>query len=340
MKKPLLSFLLLCAGITGLIAQPSLTQAFAYVPGDVVTSVSIDTVGVQPGNGGANQTWNFAGIQLGTTSSSTCLAPSATPYASSFPTATVAFLAGSNNKHQYWKVNSTSAILLGQQETSQAQIYQDPQTLITYPFTYNSNITDNVTCNYMANGFMVYRSGTSQTVADGYGTLVMPGGTFTNVLRVHLTYQYKDSVDYGGGFSNVGYTDVNEYHFFNAANKTALLSINYVSIGVPGSMYGAKLVAALATAVGVDELSNGINFNLYPNPTINNSTINFELESGATVKYELMTYTGQQVKQVNFGELPAGSQTQTIDVSGLSSGIYFLTLDVDGKISQRKLIIE
>jgi hypothetical protein len=337
MKKHLLRISIAVAGITGMIAQPTLTQAFAYTPGHITSGYGVDSVGVLPGNSGANQTWNFTGIQVGSFTSNTVLNPASTPYFSDFPTATAAFSMG-NGKYQYYKVNSTSTQLLGQKDANQAQVYQNTQTVINYPFTYNTNNTDVMLCNYSA-GLMVYRTGSSSTTGDAYGTLQLPSSTFNNVLRVHYVYEYKDSMDFGG-VSQVTYFKVNEYHWFNSTDVDPLFSILYVSTGVPGNMTDIKLVSVSSSAVGIETPQNSLQFGLFPNPASTEANLQFDSKSESQVKYEIFNLAGQKVKQGDFGSLSAGNKTEKLNVADLSSGIYFLTLDIGGVLSKQKLIIE
>lgn len=89
------------------------------------------------------------------------------------------------------------------------------------------------------------------------------------------------------------------------------------------------------TPVSIIELQNLENkIAIYPNPTHNLLTI--EQQSPITSKQSAAIYdlTGKVLLQFSIS-----SQKQTIDISALSSGVYFLTLD-DGEQSVNKKIVK
>ena len=65
-----------------------------------------------------------------------------------------------------------------------------------------------------------------------------------------------------------------------------------------------------------------------PNPTSDNSTIQFELEEPANVEISLMDVTGRVVFQQSKGQLGIGKHNQLIEMAGLRSGMYLLNLEV------------
>ncbi len=72
---------------------------------------------------------------------------------------------------------------------------------------------------------------------------------------------------------------------------------------------------------------------IYPNPT--NDYLTIESESGYSLEIEIINSFGQVIlkKSVN-------QPSNAIDVSAISSGIYFVKVEVDGKVGLQKLIIE
>src|SRR2546423_488849 len=84
----LISFLLVCFLTSQ--AQPVLTATgINPVIGNTYTSNSTNFVAA--GSAGANQTWDLTSMVSASTTTSTAVSPSTTPYAASFPTATVAY---------------------------------------------------------------------------------------------------------------------------------------------------------------------------------------------------------------------------------------------------------
>lgn len=68
------------------------------------------------------------------------------------------------------------------------------------------------------------------------------------------------------------------------------------------------------------------NFNVFPNPTTNNSVINFSTSNTEMVNIDLVNSLGQISKIVASEKLNAGKYTREINVSDLTAGIYFIRL--------------
>lgn len=77
----------------------------------------------------------------------------------------------------------------------------------------------------------------------------------------------------------------------------------------------------------------------YPNPFNNQTTIRFELPEEAVVSLKVFNVLGQQVAQLERGELKAGSHSYRWDAREVASGIYFYRLEVNGTLYQHKLIL-
>lgn len=93
--------------------------------------------------------------------------------------------------------------------------------------------------------------------------------------------------------------------------------------------------------VGVDELANNINFNMYPNPTEGNTTISFNLSENKETAIEVYDVVGKKIANVFNGNLNAGEHQYSIaDKTKLSSGIYFMKLTVGGESITKKLIVK
>ena len=68
--------------------------------------------------------------------------------------------------------------------------------------------------------------------------------------------------------------------------------------------------------------------NAYPNPAVNNINFNFELTETGDVTVAVYNVTGQKVSDVYSTNYAGGSNTQQIDLSSYTSGIYFISLNI------------
>lgn len=83
----------------------------------------------------------------------------------------------------------------------------------------------------------------------------------------------------------------------------------------------------------VDESNNLISTNLsvYPNPSQDIATIEFELAAVSDVNLSLMDLTGRIVMNRNKSDIPAGIYREKLEMNNLETGIYLLALNVQDR---------
>lgn len=100
------------------------------------------------------------------------------------------------------------------------------------------------------------------------------------------------------------------------------------------------LVCDGVTSVNEPIFEDDVSLSVYPNPTSDNSTVQFELEEPANVEVSLLDVTGRVVFQKSKGRLSIGKHNQLIEMSGLRSGMYLLSFTVGGDRSLVRLVKE
>ncbi len=87
----------------------------------------------------------------------------------------------------------------------------------------------------------------------------------------------------------------------------------------------------------IDELKN---VQIIPNflSTGNMVQIQFETERNLPVNIDLFNLAGQQLKNIYQGQTN-GFQSIEIETNGLEAGMYFITIEVEGSIMYRKIVI-
>jgi hypothetical protein len=284
------------------------------VPGDVFTSFNADTTGVINGSPGANQSWNYSGLIIDTSKTvKNYVTSSSTPYVASFPDATVVFM--NNPSYSYLKVNSSEYTILGLASPLGIMIYSDPETIFTYPFSYGQSITDSLKGSYQITGTAnyFYRSGTRNTTADGYGTLILPSGTYTNMLRTKTIQDYKDSLSSTGTVThvyNVGYA------WYDGTHKNSSLFIYDVTNTTGGNVSKSRFVTVSSAVSNIAEITSlHDNFSIYPNP----ANDYLQIQSPQNISFELMNIQGQLISDIK-----SAGTTTNVDLSKLAAGIYFI----------------
>lgn len=102
-----------------------------------------------------------------------------------------------------------------------------------------------------------------------------------------------------------------------------------------------KLVQNFGTylVTGVEEVLNTSTLSVYPNPTANASTIEFEMKEATRVDFVLMNAIGQKVWSQS-KDMTTGLQQENIDVSSFANGLYFLQLRTEKGMTTQQLLIE
>jgi hypothetical protein len=89
----------------------------------------------------------------------------------------------------------------------------------------------------------------------------------------------------------------------------------------------------------VDQLAQDlINFEVIPNPSSNSFTANYNLSKSMKVTLDIYNLSGMTVKSLNENQV-AGNYKKNIDISTLTSGVYFVKLSTSSFYKTQKLII-
>jgi len=167
--------------------------------GTIVKWNVVDTTGVVPGQGGANVTWNFSNITVKPDQhQNNWVDPKSTPHAASFAEAT--HCEQSDTVYSYFVLEKGRWTRLGEESQAfQSGRWADPLDVAKVPWSYNESYSDVARHSFTTNGVPVKRGGTISGKYDGYGTLILPKGTFSNVLRISYTQVIIDTITIDAG---------------------------------------------------------------------------------------------------------------------------------------------
>lgn len=310
-----------------------MTTFHNFAPGDVFFTLTCDTL-AEPGTAGANQTWDFSAITVTSSGSSTALSPSATPYAASYPNATVSTSVG--DMYSYSKCNTAGLYIEGAAQPSSTVIYSNDQQYLSYPFTYNSSITDAFSGTVIT-GMNGTITGTSTTTADGYGTIILPGGaTINNVLRVKNTYTRTD--DFGTFIST--YTN-ESYAWYSSTRKGPVFSVGTLTTDFFGMVTVVKTVSADGNSVGMKEIETEPSFSIFPNPAAGQVYMDVKKLAITDANVEVMDVLGNIVFSGSIDKMEISDKgLSLINSNILNSGTYFVRINTGSSSSVQKLIVE
>ena len=77
----------------------------------------------------------------------------------------------------------------------------------------------------------------------------------------------------------------------------------------------------------------------YPNPFNPSTTIRFEIQTPASVEFQVVDVMGRELIKINYGQKSAGSYQYQVDAENWASGIYFYTLRVNDQHQSRSMLL-
>jgi len=77
-----------------------------------------------------------------------------------------------------------------------------------------------------------------------------------------------------------------------------------------------------------------------PNPAVNNAAFNVTLTENANVNVSVTNLMGQTVKVLPTMTMQAGTSSVNMNVSDLTSGVYFYTVEAGNKAVTKKMIVK
>lgn len=290
-----------------------------------------------PGSAGLNQTWDLSNIGLNTQAPYSIVDVSTTPFASSFPNSEYASLTtdiqSGQNAYSFTSQDGSKEVLDGVNIPGLNLVYSDPQLLINFPITYGDVLTDTFEGIYN-NGFEdVTRSGSASYEVDGHGTLIMPYGTFTDVYRVKLIYDYSDVSTL---LPTYEYYNVN-YFYFKAGVYGTLAAVATLEAFGSTTEYTTYLDES---SVSISELSpSSIEVSVSPNPIKNVANIVLNTETNEDVMVELFDLTGKKLGDISNVNTYYNNRIE-YDFSSYPAGMYLLRLKSNSSTVTEKILIQ
>lgn len=313
--------MLVCARTMG---QPVMTEADMPAPGMAWTVYELSEL--PPIGPGSNVMWDFSGVVITETSQLQTAEPSTAPGASNFPSATAVTFRDNEPPYFFSEVTESQMRTLGAMNTAPL-IYSDPLTTMVLPCTYGTTWTD------------TYANPESQgertSAADGYGTLVGPGGSFSDVLKVHTEYTSLDTTINDVYYQGLVLQDVFWRNGIGWPLVTSIRSIVYVD-GQPiqETWVGSALELFFT---GVQELSAIFPARVWPNPTVGQITVEF------ADRLVIGSYCGlydTMGRLLHEWALFAGATMEEIDLSRFGKGSFVLKFTKPNGSRYARVVVE
>lgn len=226
------------------LAQPTIKHAEDFTIGTVLKFMKCKSDNVEAGKEGAKQIWDFSKLEtLKDTMTEWMVDPAKTPQGDIFPNSNLAEKY-SDGKYVYLDNKEKQSFLVGfVDERSKIFIkYTDAVLIAQRPLTFGTKITDKYSEEFTVNNMDFVGAGTATLIADAYGTLILPNGKYTNVLRVKITQSQKDTLVQ---YNSISTTISTSYIWFDETHTSALFKIDVTDAGI----YKSKEVEYLVSEV-------------------------------------------------------------------------------------------
>jgi len=350
MKRNLLLLFVLISGIAS--SQISLSHADyqnAFSVGTVfqtyATPIGGDQFEVFVGESSSTaQIWDLSQLPFEYVAISRSIEPSTAPFIGDFPSSNLVlyekywFSPGDSLfSWNYKELQSNQLLLHGQSDEFGVYMSWDPPAVqAKIPMTHGTNWISEWDSTYIMPD--VYTISETQAIVDAFGTLVLPNGEFP-CLRLrhdHLTISH----------TPVG-TDTSRTRSFNFYTE-GMIEIHI------GTIYedqfdlttiwtsGVKL-SGRQGSVGLPSINppytGALLTGIYPNPVADLAEIHYTLKENTNVKIHITDLSGREVAVLTNNYQVAGDHQASLDVTGMSSGIYFCRVEANGKVETRKIVV-
>jgi hypothetical protein len=308
---------------TALLAQPVITAADAPAPGHAWTVFELASL--PPLTSGANATWNLSGATITGTRQLQLAQPSTAPGASNFPSATVVANADAGPPYNFLQATSNELRTLGVMTTS-ANVYTDPLVTMVFPCSLGTTWSDTYA---NAND-----QGTRSYTADGYGTLIGPGGTLSNVLRVHSEYTTLDTVVFGVTYLGTMVEDA----FWRPGTRWPVATSFWLRVFADGVVVQEQRVGSMLDVVSsVHEHDRSeLRVVAWPNPAVDQIHIASDLSGVHELSW--LDLTGRMLvteKRMLLAEQPSLVQLS----EGASAGLVLRITDAMGRYTALPILM-
>lgn len=304
-----------------LYAQPTVVVNEFYNVGDMIKMVNCDPTGITAGASGTGLTWNFSGM-VPTGGYYTISVQDDTT--SQFPLSNLLFSLPGNMYLHLQESSSDTYINGAFDDNTDVTIYYNNYNISKRPFTYGSMYIDTYQATIPPN--VMHGTGVLTVTGDAYGTLVLPNGTYSNVLRIKKHQVERDTT------GTVIVTTVKvAYMWFDTVHTAPLLQIDS-TISVLGNVQRAMY---LASPLAISRLNN-VKDTYLASLSDRALVIKDDFVNGREYEVSLYDLTGVKIFKQDF---VANGKVQRIDISNpIPPGLYVVNLSMKDLPITRQLI--
>ena len=295
--------------LTLLHAQPTILITAAPAPG--LTAPVNELLGLPSWASGPDCIWDFSAAVVTNTRQLQLAQPSSAPGANNFPFASVVGYADNMPPYTYMRVTNGQLRTLGVMTTA-PRVYSDPLVTMVFPCTYNTTWTDS----YAFPG----EQGTRTYLADGYGTLIGPAGTLTDVLKVRSEYASLDTLVQGIAYTGIMVEDA----FWRNGTPWPVANSYWNRVFADGQLIEEQRVGAAIAEIpaSIEEAYEARMLHAWPNPS--DGAVSLSLDHPGPWTINCFDALGREVLAIRV--LGSADSLVPLDLADLAPGRYVLRL--------------
>lgn len=322
------------------------TAAFTALTAQTISSADAPTVGYtfqwqssgwyEELSTGTGQTWDMsAATPAGGAETFSYIEPSLAPGNDFFPGADIALQsAGALTTATFFDVQSDGVYDLGTYDSGGpvTVLYTDVDQTMRYPCALGTTWTDDAAFETTVDGNPISTAtSTSTYTADGTGTLILPNGTYPNVLR--LTHTSSETAE---SFGSTFVITKEEVIFRRAGTREVLASTihhtYFTNGGLTDELFQSYYLISLPTDI-TEEVVGA--FTIFPNPA--KDLVNVTMGQAENAQLTVTDALGRVV----FVNGPSLAASFTLDVRNWSAGLYQVQLlDGNGTTHVQPLLVD
>lgn len=287
-----------------------------------------------PGAAGAEQVWDMSGATTDSTTQVMLVDPSTTTFGASFPTATVAEV--SDGSTVYYRTAADGVYMVGHEAEGFPVVFSEEGRFMSFPCNHQTAWTDTYSATFTSEGTTVQQDGDVSGEADGYGTLILPGGSTHQVLRVHWIQEVTIGTSM---FSTT--TVFDSYLYYVPGRSYPLVQTTTSTTSFLGNTITQQFTQwtdDIATGLP-DGTMGSASMDLFPVPTSGDLYFDLPAHFSGMPLVRITDAAGRTVRGAR--DLTVRGTRGGIDVSALPAGIYQLTaIDKAGQQATARFIVQ
>lgn len=293
---------------------------------------------VAPGNSGADQTWDMSGLAETEEQAFLFEAPENTFFSNDFPNADVCGISW-DPAYSYYNYSPDSLTILGYATLLEQldptdtvkQFYSNPESYVPLPFSFGDVHSDFFAGTSVTPLLDLPFEGTTDFEADGYGTLVLPTGTFNDVVRFRIDREQTSS-----GPTQITQTK-EQYVWVSATHRFWLLVMETYNDGFSTSelIWYNKNPAPITTGIDDNRVAA---VNVYPNPISAAGNLAIQWDSNEMVEAVVTSVAGEELLRTQLN-LSQGMNPLDLSAIDMRTGMYLLHIHSERGVGIAKLLV-